>query len=470
MTLSLVVCVFAEPLMLLFVDVGETEIIRECDRHLVGRSDWLGVGGHCGSDLFQKSTRRFNMINERNGRGRVYKIISITAVVSIFLAVCGGAAQADAASTGSAALAAPAAVNADAAGTVSGAYLSADDLTLEQKVGQLFILRPDTLDDEKTAAQSSGQSVKGTTAISDTLRANIKKYHVGGFCQFSQNIVSPEQITQFNKDLQAASDIPLFLAVDEEGGRVARLANTETFHLPKYESAAAVGAQGIAAAYTMGNTIGAYVRSYGFSIDFAPDADVNTNPNNPIIGTRAFSSNGVEAAALATAAGKGIADAGVIPTFKHFPGHGDTAQDSHTGMAFSYRTLEQIQTCELLPFAAASTVTPHAVMVSHISMPNITGDNTPATLSKQIVSLIPDADRTLIITDAMEMSAISSVYSSGEAAVGAILAGCDVVLMPADFEEAYNAVLTACQNGTISAARLDQSVTKVLQFKRIITG
>ncbi len=400
---------------------------------------------------------------------KILTLAPITAAVAVWFAVCGGGMSADAASAanGVSPAASAAAQNVVAAETASGAGLTAADLTLEQKVGQLFVLRPDTLDKAANAAQTGVGQTKGTTAISDALRANIQKYHIGGFCQFSQNIVSPEQISQFNRDLQAASDIPLFLAVDEEGGSVARLANTKTFKLPKYKSAAAVGTKGAAAAYEMGNTIGRYVRSYGFNIDFAPDADVNTNPKNPVIGTRAFSSDAMKAAELSSAAGQGIADAGVIPTFKHFPGHGDTAQDSHTGIAYSYKTLEQIQTCELLPFVAASAVTPHAVMVSHISLPNITGDNTPATLSRQIIDLIPDADRTLIITDSMEMEAISKVYSSGDAAVRAILAGCDMILMPADFEEAYTAVLAACRNGTISAERLDKSVTKILQFKKI---
>lgn len=397
-------------------------------------------------------------------------LVPVTAAVAAWFAVCGGI-RADAASAAQGASpAAASALKLNAAENASGAALTAADLTLEQKVGQLFILRPDTLDKAANAAQTGVGQTKGTTAISDALRANIQKYHIGGFCQFSQNITGPEQIAQFNMDLQAASDIPLLIAVDEEGGSVARLANTKTFRLPKYQSAAAVGAQGTAAAYAMGNTIGTYVKRYGFNIDFAPDADVNTNPKNPVIGTRAFSSDAMKAAELSSAAGQGIADAGVIPTFKHFPGHGDTAQDSHTGIAYSYKTLEQIQTCELLPFVAASAVTPHAVMVSHISLPNITGDNTPATLSKQIVDLIPDADRTLIITDSMEMAAVSTTYSSGGAAVRAILAGCDMILMPADFEEAYTAVFTACRNGTISAERLDKSVTKILQFKKIIRG
>lgn len=382
-------------------------------------------------------------------------MLSTALAAALFLSACGTSTQSSSASG-----------NGSASNGESEATIQTADLTLEQKVGQLFIVRPDTLDTESyTAEQSNDVDAKGATEINDSIRENIKKYQIGGVCQFGKNIVDPEQITAFNADLQEASDIPMFLAVDEEGGRVARLANTETFDLPTYESAAAVGEEGTDAAYEMGNTIGTYIRSYGFNIDFAPDADVNTNPDNPVIGTRAFSSDAEKAAELAQAAGKGLADAGIIPTFKHFPGHGDTAEDSHTGFAYSYRTQKQIEQCELLPFEAAAEVEPHAIMVSHISMPKITGDNTPATLSKTIVSMIPDADNTLIITDSLAMQAITDAYSSGEAAVKALQAGCDILLMPYDFDEAYQAVLSACKDGTISTERLNQSVDKILKYK-----
>lgn len=380
---------------------------------------------------------------------KVRVMLAVALAVSLLLAGCGTTASQN-----------------TSASNESDTAVQTSDLTLEEKVGQLFVLRPDALDPETyTDEQCNDVKAEGATEINDTIRANIEKYHVGGVCQFGKNILDPEQITKFNADLQEASDIPMFIAVDEEGGRVARLANTETFDLPKYESAAAVGEQGTDAAYEMGNTIGKYVKDYGFNIDFAPDADVNTNPDNPIIGTRAFSSDAEKAAELAKAAGQGIADAGVIPTFKHFPGHGDTAEDSHTGFAYSYRTLDEIKGCELLTFAAAAEVNPHAVMVSHISMPNVTGDNTPATLSEQIISLIPDADNTLIITDSLAMQAITDAYSSGDAAVKSFQAGCDILLMPYDFAEAYDAVLAACKDGTISMERLDKSVDKILKYK-----
>ena len=270
---------------------------------------------------------------------------------------------------------------------------------------------------------------------------------------------------QRTKQLKAAMDTPLLIAVDEEGGAVARLANHPAFDLPQYESAAAVGASGDPAdACAMGQTIGAYLKEYGFNMDFAPDADVNTNPDNPIIGTRAFSSDAATAAEMAAAAADGLRTSGILPTLKHFPGHGDTAEDSHTALAVTYKTLDELQACELLPFAEDTGL--HAVMVGHIAAPNVTGDGTPATLSPQLVALIPDAENTLIVTDSLAMDAITAAYTPGEAAVQALQAGCDVLLMPNSLPEAYAAVLEAVQNGTISEERLDRSVNKILLYKQ----
>lgn len=341
-----------------------------------------------------------------------------------------------------------------------------ETMTLEQKVCQLFIIRPDALD--LTLAQDTINDAKadGVTELTDAMRDALQTYPVGGICQFGKNITDPAQLARFNADLQAASATPLFLAVDEEGGAVARLANHPAFDLPQYESAAAVGAGGDPAdARAMGQTIGAYLKEYGFNMDFAPDADVNTNPDNPIIGIRAFSSDAETAAQMAAAAADGLRQNGILPTLKHFPGHGDTAEDSHTALAVTYKTREELETCELLPFAADTGL--HAVMVGHIAAPNVTGDMTPASLSVELIAMIPDAENTLIVTDSLAMDAIAVAYTPGEAAVLAIRAGCDVLLMPNSLPEAYDAVLAAVQNGTISEARLDQSVNKILRYKEV---
>ena len=332
-------------------------------------------------------------------------------------------------------------------------------LTLEQKVGQLFIVRPDALD--LTLAQETINDAKadGVTELTDAMRDALRTYPVGGICQFGKNISGPEQIKRFNDDLQAASQTPLFITVDEEGGRVSRLANNPAFDLPQYKNGA------ISDARAMGQDIGGYLKQYGFNMDFAPVADVNTNPDNPVIGDRAFSSDAETAARMVAEAAQGLRDNGILPTLKHFPGHGNTKEDSHTALAVTHKTLAELQGCEFLPFAADSGL--HAVMVGHIAAPNVTGDMTPATLSPALVGLIPDAENTLIVTDSLAMDAITAAYTPGEAAVLALQAGCDVLLMPNGLPEAYNAVLQAVKDGTISEERLDRSVDKILRYKAI---
>lgn len=361
---------------------------------------------------------------------------------------------------------APAETAAAAAPTPTPAPVTADMLTLEQKVGQLFIVRPDALDLTLSQETINDAHADGVTAVTNEMRKTLQQYPVGGICQFGKNIESPSQLARFNADLQAASATPLLIAVDEEGGLIARLANNDAFNLPRYASAAAVGASGDPAdAREMGQTIGSYLKTYGFNMDFAPDADVNTNPDNPIIGERAFSSDAATAAQMAAAAADGLRENGILPTLKHFPGHGDTAEDSHTDLAVTYKTREELENCELLPFAADTGL--HAVMVGHIAAPNVTGDMTPATLSPTLIGMIPDAENALIVTDSLAMDAITAAYTPGEAAVLAIRAGCDVLLMPNSLPEAYAAVLDAVQNGTISEARLDQSVNKILHYKEV---
>ena len=183
-----------------------------------------------------------------------------------------------------------------------------------------------------------------------------------------------------------------------------------------------------------------------------------------MVGDATTDSDAAEAADCAAAMARGLAGEGILPTFKHFPGHGDTAEDSHTGLAYSYRTVEELAACELLPFEAAAEVGPHAVMVGHIVVPELTGD-LPATLCADAIALVPDAENTLIVTDSLAMGAITDSYTPGEAAVQALQAGCDVLLMPDGLADAYDAVLAAVQNGTVSEERLDLSVNKILRMK-----
>ena len=330
-------------------------------------------------------------------------------------------------------------------------------MTLEQKVGQLFIVAPEQL------LPGSGT----ITAVNRELIKALERYPVGGIILFADNIQKPKQLSAFLEDLSEASSIGLFLAVDEEGGRVARLAKNSAFGLHTYSSAGAVGASGNAEdALNMGRTIGGYLAEYGFNLDFAPVADVNTNPANTVIGTRAFSPDPVIAAEMAAAFAQGLTENGIIATFKHFPGHGDTAEDSHEGIAVARKSREELASGEWLPFLRARET--DMVMVGHIAVPEITGDMTPATLSRQLITDILKEElgfRGLVVTDAMNMGAILKNRSCSEATVEALAAGCDLILMPENLEEAFAAVLTALEDGTLTHEWLEETVKGILQFK-----
>lgn len=336
------------------------------------------------------------------------------------------------------------------------------EMTLREKVGQLFIVYPENL-----VASQPGGTMAGVTAVSKLLTDGIAEYPVGGVTLFGQNVIDPAQLSALTAGLSAAGKIPMFISIDEEGGRVARIGGKAVFGVKKYTSAAAVGASGKREdGLEMGSTIGAYLKQYGINLDFAPVGDVFTNPANTVIGNRAFSTNAATAALMAEAMAAGLKAQGVIPTYKHFPGHGDTAQDSHSQLAVSYKTLEEMKACEWLPFMQATSA--DMVMVGHIACPSITGDMLPATLS---YTMITEHLRGtcgfggVIITDAMNMGAITNTYGAGNAAVMAIQAGCDIILLPGDFEAAFETVLTAVENGTITMERLNESVLRILEYK-----
>lgn len=334
-------------------------------------------------------------------------------------------------------------------------------MTLRQKVGQLFIVHPDALDPPPDSSETCATSC--TPAMVDAM----KEYPVGGIIMFGENMESPDQLKQFNKDLQSCAEIPLFLCVDEEGGLVSRLANHKAFDLPKYRSAASVGKTGNPEkALEMGRTIGGYLREYSFNVDFAPVADVNTNPKNTVIGTRAFSSKPETAGLMATAMAEGLRENGIIPTFKHFPGHGDTAEDSHDALAVSKKTAAELADCEWIPFESATEN--DMIMVGHIALPSILNDRTPASMSAEVVTGILKNQlgfQGLVITDSLEMGAITDLYTSDQAALSALKAGCDLILMPANLEVAFEAVVEACETGELSVNELDARVERILRFK-----
>ena len=342
------------------------------------------------------------------------------------------------------------------------------NMTLGEKVGQLFFIRPDSLDPNQPQAEINGPSDRPVIGVTDEVARVLYAYPVGGIILFGKNVVDPAQLRAFTRDLQASSEIPLFIGADEEGGGIARIANNRRFPVPQTPVAAALGAQGVNACESAGAAMGQYLRSYGLNLDFAPVADVNTNPRNPVIGNRAFSTDGEETARLAGAFARGLASQGVIPTLKHFPGHGDTAEDSHDHVAVSRKTAGDLMACEWLPYTE-NDLTGWAVMVGHIAVPALTGDYTPASLSGVIVTNWLRGElgfEGLVITDSLAMDAVTAQHSPGETAVLAVKAGCDMLLMPNGLAAAYDGVFTAVENGEISEERLDESVYRILSYKQ----
>ncbi|MBB6630724.1 glycoside hydrolase family 3 protein [Clostridium algidicarnis] len=341
-------------------------------------------------------------------------------------------------------------------------------MTLEEKIGQLFIIRPDDLELNLTSEQINDSTNNGAVELDTNMQETLKKYPIGGVALFGKNILNPTQLTTFISDMQKQSTIPLFVSIDEEGGIVSRIAKSPNFDVPKFESMQKIGeTKNVAKAKDVGFTIGAYLKSYGVNLDFAPVADINTNPKNIVIGNRSFGNDPDLVSKMVFAEISGLHEAGIMSCVKHFPGHGDTKGDTHTGEVSIEKTWEELKKCELVPFINSIDTT-DMVMISHITIPNITSDGIPASLSNEIIEgkLRKELGyKGVVISDAMEMGAITKKYSSEESAVKAVLAGVDIILMPESFVESYNGIYDAVKNGVINETRIDDSVLRILNLK-----
>ena len=351
-------------------------------------------------------------------------------------------------------------------------------MTLREKVGQMFYVRPECLDTTIHFNRPGGidESSDDITkirlqAVNKTMRGVSEKYPVGGIILYAHNIEDEAQLARFIPEIRALNGSPL-LCIDEEGGRVARIGRNSNFNVKTYESMGAIGATGDPQnAYECGNTIGTYLKHYGFDIDFAPVADVNTNPENIVIGARAFSDNPEIAAPMVTSYLQGLKDAGVTGCIKHFPGHGDTKADTHFGYASTQKTWDEMLGCEMVTFKAGIQWGCQLIMTAHIAAPHVIGSDIPSTMSSVILQDKLRGElgyRNIIITDAMEMGAITQQYTNAEAAVGCIQAGVDIVLGPQLFTQAFDAVVKAVEEGTISEQRIDESVRRILKLKQSI--
>lgn len=340
-------------------------------------------------------------------------------------------------------------------------------MTLEQKVAQLFFVTPEQLTSTDCVIEAG-----------EAMEAALATLPVGGVICFSQNIETPEQLREMLANVgrfstEVAAGIPVFLGVDEEGGPlVSRVANSPAFDAATFPHMATIGATGdVVQAGRVGTAIGSYLHEIGFNVDFAPVADVLTNPENTVIGPRSFGADSQLVADMVVAEATAMLATGVLPCVKHFPGHGDTNADSHTGEAVSTRTREDLDSCEFEPFRRAIAAGVPLIMVGHIKTPNVTADDLPASLSRVMIGETLRRELGfdgVIISDSFQMGAVTERYSPAEAAVKFLEAGGDMILMPEDFDAAYQGVLDAIASGILSRERIDESCLRVLGTKAIL--
>ncbi|WP_258262665.1 beta-N-acetylhexosaminidase [Rossellomorea sp. SC111] len=334
-----------------------------------------------------------------------------------------------------------------------GASKILSQMSLEDKIGQMVIA-----------------GVSGTT-FSQSTKDLIQKYKIGGFIFFSNNMTDAPQTVQFLNRMKSANNnnpFPLFLSTDQEGGRVTRLPGG-LINFPSNEEIGKFNSPGYS--YEEGVLLGRELKEFGFNLDFAPVLDVNSNPNNPVIGDRSYSSDPEIVSHLGIQTMEGIQSQGIISTVKHFPGHGDTDVDSHLELPVVNKDLDTLEELELLPFQQAIKNEADLVMVAHILLPKL-DRSYPASMSKSIITdlLRKNMDYNgAVITDDMTMKAITDHYGIGKASVQSVKAGCDLILVAHDENnaiEAINSLKEAVRSGEISENRINESVKRIIHLKQ----
>ncbi|WP_431191618.1 glycoside hydrolase family 3 N-terminal domain-containing protein [Peribacillus frigoritolerans] len=363
--------------------------------------------------------------------------------------------------------------------TVSDIQEIVENMTIDEKVGQM--LMPDFRNWQKQGETKA----TGFIEMNSEVASIIKKYHLGGVILFAENVVDTEQTVRLTDGLQMASpDLPLFITIDQEGGIVTRL-QTGT-NLPGNMALGAARQESYA--YQSGEIIGKELSSLGINVNFGPSVDVNNNPGNPVIGVRSFSSDPDLVSKLGIQMIKGLQNQNMIATTKHFPGHGDTAVDSHYGLPLVSHDKERLRSIELLPFQRAIDAGVDMMMTAHVQFPAF-DDTTyiskkdgqeimvPATLSQKVITGLLREDMGfdgVVVTDALNMKAIADNFGQEEAVVLALKSGVDIALMPAqvnslqmekNIASVFNAVKASVASGEIPLNQVNQSVTRILELK-----
>ncbi|MCR4909298.1 MAG: hypothetical protein K5985_10760 [Lachnospiraceae bacterium] len=333
-------------------------------------------------------------------------------------------------------------------------------MTNEQKIAQLFFVTPEAV-----------TKVDPTTAVGERTKETYRALPVGGLIYFAKNFEDPVQTKEMLTDMQrlalSVNSLPVFLGVDEEGGSVVRIADNPTFQVEKVPGMATVGNGGdTGAAASAGRTIGKYLSEYGFNLDFAPVADVLTSDSG-FMKERSFGSDPGTVGDMAVSFAGGLAENGIIPCYKHYPGIGDADKNTDLSAVSINRSIEELRTGELVPFRQAVSANACFIMAGHAEYPDI-DPGVPASMSSKLIKGVLRDElgyEGIVITDALNAKAVTGRYSPGEAAVAAFNAGCDMLLMPENLEEAYEAMLHAYENGDISNDRLMESLVRILSVK-----
>lgn len=327
------------------------------------------------------------------------------------------------------------------------------EMSLEEKIGQMMF------------AGISG------TVMSESTNNLINSYHVGGLIFYKNNIASTSQIVTLQNEIRTANEgnkLPLLLGVDQEGGRISRMPN-EVKNLPTSLAIGNVNSPDYS--YEIGTLLGKEVKAFGFNLNFAPVLDVNSNPNNPVIGDRSFGDNPEIVSRLGIETMKGMMNENVIPVVKHFPGHGDTSVDSHLELPTVNKSLAELEELELIPFQAAVENGADVVMAAHILLPKIDPDY-PTSMSKVVLTDMLRKQlgfNGVIITDDMTMGAIADNYSIAQAAVQSVKAGSDIILVAhgdSNIAATIEALKAAVESGEIKEERINESVARIIRLKQ----
>jgi beta-N-acetylhexosaminidase len=322
------------------------------------------------------------------------------------------------------------------------------NMTLEQKIGQLFIIR----------AYSKGDPVEEQTILK-----YINDYHIGGICFFQG---SPQTQISLINQYQSRARVPMFMALDAEWGLGMRFPK-DAISFPKHTTLGAIADSEML--YEMGREVGKQCKAVGINVNFAPVVDVNNNPNNPVIYDRSFGDDPNNVTTKAYAYLRGLEEEGVLAVLKHFPGHGDTNVDSHEGLPRINHDRARLEAVEMFPFRRLATLGASSMMIGHLNVPSLDSKaNIAASMSPQIIKNILRSDmgfNGLIVTDAMDMQAITKYYGPGTAEAEAFLAGNDVILLPENLPKAFSMIKQYVDNGRITVDKLNESVTRILNTK-----